>query len=391
MKNNAYLILIGLILSVFFFTSCSDQACPCLNIIKKSKIERNRDVACSIVYSDGEKLDSIKAFIKYNDLNSDKDHKHSFDIRLEKKYRMAQLPSDEDWILNANYLDKTFMKNKLNNDLFREMNPNNKSAKSSYINLNINQKYIGLYLITEKINASLLGLDKFDKLSMAFKDPSIFSKDDTNSYIDSINFYHQEFPNVQLVNHSNYLSKFKTFLFESTDQDFAEHINYWIDLDNFIDWHILLLFSHKGDGILKNFYLYKINSHTPFKVAICDYDHTFGRESSLKMKQMRQAKDCNRSILWKRLTNNKLLNYNTKLKKRWIELRNKGVISMYNINSHIVKNNLTIQSEIKANFKRWPLNGKNYYNDNSYKEELALILKYTNLRIDYLDQYFSLK
>lgn len=391
MKNKAFLFSIYIILSALFLNSCKEEQFPTLQIIEKEKIAWNEKVACSVVYSNGIKSDSIKAFIKYRGGFSSKYFKHSFALELDEKYKMANLPSDDDWILNANYIDKTFMRHKISYDLFRQMNPNNKAAKSSYINLSLNQKYEGLYLITEKINARFLGIDRYDKRSMIFKGPSVFVKDNTIPFNDTSNFYHQKFPDLEFRNHNGYLNKFKTFLFESSEQDFADNIKHWIDIENVIDWHILLLFSNNGDGVLKNFYLYKKDSKTPFKIAIWDYDHSFGRDGDNELNMMKHVVDCNRSILWERLTKNKLLDYNTELQERWHELRDKGIISMYNINSHIVKNNLKIQSEIKANFERWPVDEKWYYDDNSYKEELSIILKYTDLRINYLDKYFNIK
>ena len=51
-------------------------------------------------------------------------------------------------------------------------------------------------------------------------------------------------------------------------------------MENLIDWHILLLFTNNGDGLMKNYYFYKMDSETPFRFAIWDYDHTFGRDES---------------------------------------------------------------------------------------------------------------
>ena len=53
---------------------------------------------------------------------SSKYNKHSFSLELEKKYSLAKLPIDDDWIINANYIDKTFMRHKICYDIFKEMN-----------------------------------------------------------------------------------------------------------------------------------------------------------------------------------------------------------------------------------------------------------------------------
>ncbi len=49
--------------------------------------------------------------------------KSSYEIDLEDDIPLGQLPEDDDWILNANYIDKTFMRHTFSYDLFREMDP----------------------------------------------------------------------------------------------------------------------------------------------------------------------------------------------------------------------------------------------------------------------------
>ena len=42
--------------------------------------------------------------------------------------------------------------------------------------------------------------------------------------------------------------------------------------------HLLLYLSNGGDGITKNFYIYKMDEETPFRIALWDCDHSFGRD-----------------------------------------------------------------------------------------------------------------
>lgn len=47
--------------------------------------------------------------------------KHSYTIELTGNFRPANLPADDDWTLNASYIDKIFMRHKLSYGLFRQM------------------------------------------------------------------------------------------------------------------------------------------------------------------------------------------------------------------------------------------------------------------------------
>ena len=185
--------------------------------------------------------------------------------------------------------------------------------------------------------------------------------------------------------------EFKTFLFYSSDQEFTQKISQWIDLENIIDWHLLLLFTNNSDGIMKNFYLYKMNSRVPFRIAIWDYDHSFGRDGDNEMNMIDQELDCNRSVLLERLSQIKAINYNKKLIKRWTELRESGIFSFQNIKKLINENNQIIHHAIKKNSEIWPIHSKWYYDDNNYDEELSLILTFIKLRLHQLDQQFLYK
>ncbi len=66
--------------------------------------------------------------------------KMSFALELKDKMKFAGLPKDDDWILNANYIDKTFMRHVLSYELFRAMGEKNIAAKTAYINLKINKE-----------------------------------------------------------------------------------------------------------------------------------------------------------------------------------------------------------------------------------------------------------
>ncbi len=360
-----------------------------MNIEKDGQIGWKVKEPCNIVYSDNSENIILSAKIKCRGGVSSRYFKHSFALELNEKYSFCNLPYDDDWILNANYIDKTFMRHKLSYDLYRQMNNKNIASKSAYIKLKINDQARGLYVIMEEINASMLGLDRNDSMAMLFKDPPIFYKNRLKYVQDSLNYYQQKYPKINIVDNTYYIERFKDFIFNSTDAEFSEGIKDWIDIDNVIDWHILLLFSNSGDGIMKNFFLYKIDSATPFRIAIWDYDHSFGRDGDNELNMMERELDCSKSNLLKRLMQISETGYSDKLKNRWFELRRSKIISYRNIKSHINRNNKIIIKAIDENFEIWPADSKWYYDNNNYYEEVDLILDFVKLRINQLDKYFN--
>lgn len=378
--------IVSTILILIAIVSCNDEKdIPSIDIIKHDAISWDKKSRCKVIYSQEKDTTIFFGKIKYRGGMSSRYDKHSFALELNQETSLGSLPVDDDWILNANYIDKTFMRHKISYDLFRQMNPQNISPKCSYLNLKINNNPQGLYVLMEKINSSMIGLHEKDSLAMLFKDPPIFAKKEDLQ--DSINYYHQKYPKLN-DDKTNYIKSFIDFMFNSKDIVFEKDIGSWIDLDNVIDWHLLLLFSNNSDGIMKNFYLYKLNGATPFRMAIWDYDHSFGRDGDNELNMMSNELDCNRAILLKRLMNVSET-YPRSLKKRWFELRASNVISLENFKKHIAENDAIIKKDILENFNKWPIDAKWYYDANNYKQEVDLMVNFVDLRLQQLDTYFT--
>ncbi len=130
------------------------------NIIKEGEISWDNKEPCIIQFSYAGSNFEAEACIKCRGGSSSKYYKHSYAIELDKKHSLAGLPNDDDWVLNANYIDKTFMRHKISYDIFKEMSPKNMAAQSAYIRLFINGNYTGLYVLMQEVNAGMLKLNK---------------------------------------------------------------------------------------------------------------------------------------------------------------------------------------------------------------------------------------
>ncbi len=374
----------------FLLLSCADTTNLAeIDIVKTDGFSWDGKEESTILYSfEGESVD-MPAEIKYRGGHSARYEKHSFSLELVKKYQLTGLPKDDDWILNANYIDKTFMRHKISYDLFRDMNINNLSVASNYVNISINGEAQGLYLITEEINGGQVKLNKTDSQAMIFKDPPFLFETRIPNPQDTNNYYQQKFPKISKNDKSAYLEQFRSLIFESSLDEFSAKIGDWIDIDNVIDWHLLLLYSYNADGILKNFYLYKLDSDTPFRIAIWDYDHTFGRDGDNERNMMERSMRMERSILFTRLLSSKDLDYKERLKKRWAELRNQGVFGIEYMEAKMKDINAKINETVQLNSIIWPWDSKWYYDNNNYEEEKDLFMRFVKLRLDVLDREFD--
>ncbi|MEJ6681443.1 MAG: CotH kinase family protein [Flavobacteriales bacterium] len=386
-QRKEFLILI-LFFGLIFSVGCDSPELLEINIIKNSPPGWTAKEECGVVFIQGFDTSFASASIKCRGGMSSKYSKHSYALELDSVRSLNGMSEEDDWILNASYIDKTFMRHKLSYDIFSGMSEVNKSAKSEYVKLKLNSEYKGLYLLMKAITASSLGLNKADLSAQLYKDPPIFRKKLDTDQRDTVNVLNQKFPKWNIETTKNDLWNLREFILTSCDQEFVSRYDDYIDLSNIIDWHLLLMLSNGGDGVLKNFYIYKLDQNTPFRIAIWDCDHSFGRDGDNELNLLKTTPNYEQNILLKKLLSSKGLKYIELLKKRWHELRKRGAFSEEKIASLMKNMESSMQKEINANAEKWPLDSKWYYDQNSYENEVELMKKFIRLNLDVLDRYF---
>lgn len=313
--------------------------------------------------------------------------KHSLALKFDKRVSLCGLPADKDWILNANYIDKTFMRHKLSYDLFRQMNPDvNRAPLCAYVTLTLNGQEAGLYVLMQKLDASTLGIRKKDSSSVIFKEPPIFYQERIVPQKPD-DYYQQTYPKKWKHDHTAQADKLRAFLFESPDSVFHDSVGQIFDLDNIIDWHLLLLFTNNADGMMKNFFLYKTDDSSPFRVAPWDYDHSYGRDGDNEPNMLTRTIDCNRSVLLRRLS--EWESYRNRMAQRWQQLRSIGVLSEENFTRMVDHNRSQIADAVNNNEQLWPVNDSIYFDDNRFDDEVDIMLQFVRLNIARLDSLFA--
>lgn len=394
MKKFRFPIIVTVVIaSLVLLLSCErTQPLPTIEITADA-FQFDEKLPCEITYSDSQTEFTEEAKIKCRGGSSSGFPKHSYTFKMTHQQSLAGLPSQRAYILNANYIDKTLMRHKLCFDLFREMNPvKNLAAQCAYVNVIRNGQYAGIYVLMQKLNAGALGLDKKDSLAMIFKDPPLFYGENRLEWVQEPgNYFQQNFPDIEDEDMNGYLENVMQFMIHADDSTFAHEIGQHFDLENIIDWHLLLMFTNNGDGVMKNFYLYKRNTQTPFRIAIWDYDDAFGRDGEGELKMTKSLPDFDRCLILNRLQNNPYLDYGARLRARYKELRDNGIFSKKHIEKMIRANDKLIHNEIDRNFELWPVDGIGYYDASTYAEELEIMRKYLDIRIPQLDAELGYK
>ena len=327
--------------------------------------------------------DSIR--IKYRGGVSRQYPKHSLSLDSKNKLSIGELAPRKRWILNANYIDKTFIRHTFHFELFRKMAPRNVAPRFKYVQLYINKAYTGLYVLMERTNEEMLLDQQNSKYPIIFKEPPLFYVDYTAKLTDTVNPFHQKHPSLKDTNMNALLVEASTFLHDSSDSLFKREVFSWFDRENIIDWHLILLLSNNGDGVLKNFYLYKKEVSQPFRIAIWDYDHSLGRDGDNELNLIRSGIQIKRNKLFERLITLNPNSYLEHLSNRWEELRFNQFSKEF---LTALKDSLIeiITPEIQRNEEKWPYTDTTWYYDTAdFYQEVALIDQFFLMQLPRLD------
>jgi len=158
-----------------------------------------------------------------------------------------------------------------------------------------------------------------------------------------------------------------------------------LDLDNAIDFHLLVLLTSNIDGITKNFILARDGQpaglpNPRFFFAPWDYDGTFGRNWNATIVPPSAWLS---NHLFHRLLGEPA--YRDKFVARWNQLRDRE-FSAKTIQNMIDANARTLGDAARRNAARWPTTSGLYPDKLAFAEDLAQMKAWVQARIEWLDQ-----
>ena len=320
-------------------------------------------------------------------------------------YNLAGLPEEEDWVLYGPYSDKSLIRNKLIYEISNSIGMY--ASRTRYVELFINDKYQGLYILMEKLKRDKNRIDisklenseideelisggyiiKIDKSDM--EDGSYTDYNSFQSQFDvfgnengdkRINFnYEYPKPGEIHANQKNYIKNY-FYEFESSlaSNNFKDPVNgfrKYIDEDSFIDFFILNELSNNVDGYRLSTYLHKERNEKLVIGPIWDFNLSFGNADycggerydvwCFKFNERCLGDYWNVPFWWnKLLEDEKFVN---KLKNRWFYLRS-NLLSDQSLEELINKKYDILYNRTgaaKRNFDRWEIL-ENYIWPNSY-------------------------
>ncbi|MEP6628691.1 MAG: CotH kinase family protein, partial [Ginsengibacter sp.] len=328
-----------------------------------------------------------------------------------KDVSLLGLPEESDWILSANYPDKSLMRNVLTYQLAREMGQY--APRTIYCELIINNDYRGVFVLQEKIKKSneRVNIEKLSKDDNSYPKITggyIFSLDkidpDTRLWESKVNnaiSFQYVYPKGSKISEeqagylADYVDSFEQALNGSNFKDSVVGFRKYIDENSFADYFLINEISHNIDGYRSSSYFHKPRLGKIFAGPVWDYDIAWGNADYFNGEKTDTyvysfdypTGDYQVPFWWKRLLQDNLWKEN--LICRYNNLR-QNILSQQHLNNIIDSAANLIDDAQKRNFTRWNILGDRIFANpepvpQTYAEEISYLKTWASARLAFLD------
>jgi len=242
--------------------------------------------------------------------------KKGYRLEFREKVSLLGMRKDDDWFLFASYLDQTRMRTKLAFDLWRSLKVDNPTAilpNSRYVKLFINKAFQGIYLLAEKTDKKLFGLDD----AQNNKNTSLIFK------AKAPQLWEQAYPNEEdgffvlndiIIELTDFISNTSNDVFFNIENGIFSKF----EKKNLIDFYLFNFFILHRDFWSHNYYLVRNSSPEKFFLIPWDFDACFG-QLGWRVYNFTMIDTYYKNVLWYRLMRNN--SFKIEIKERWKNLR----------------------------------------------------------------------
>ncbi|MFW6277484.1 MAG: CotH kinase family protein [Prolixibacteraceae bacterium] len=236
---------------------------------------------------------------------------------------------NSDWILNSGIVDPSRVRNLVSFEIWNNLSPREDDGEPGHVKIHskpvevfLNNKLQGLYIFSERVNREFLNAGNEAVLYKAIDWSDGATRFERFNFAPSNNRFwngwEQEIPDPDSVLNWKPLENLYELTVNGTDEAFRNNIASQIDIENFIDYFLLLNLTSAGDNTGKNMFFYKENSSAPLQIIPWDLDGAWGITYDGTRTGFESVLS---NRLFERLVETNPDNFKQKLKNRWFSLR----------------------------------------------------------------------
>ncbi len=367
---------------------------PIVQVITKGKIVNNPKIPGRILIHNPLQKQSLTELwmgIEQRGASSIKKKKKSFgitlyhskdfdDTRFESFFGMT---TNNKWILDAMYIDRSRLRNKSSFDVWRSMKPDNIAIHSKNVEVFVNSKAMGLYSFNENYTKEYLNLTNESVLYTGIdnSDESMFYEFSDDPPTGALwEEWEQKYPDPKQTIIWDHFQDFCELVADGSDQDFTNNIGQYINIDNFVDYYLFVNLCYGYDNVGKNWFFLKRDANHKYEIVLWDLDATWGRDAESQPTSSTLHVSNN---LFDRLIELNPDHFVDKLVARWDELRTSAfseanLIEVFDQNFNAVKH-----------YQIVPFENLIWQQNLNLMDEQAYINNWINQHLVFLDNYFA--
>lgn len=378
---------------------------PLLKIQSSANISAGHKIPAQFLYADQSQILNETIGIRFRGNMSQAFPKKSYDIEFWEDpatevsidVQFGNLRSDDDWVLDGLYNEPLRLRSQVSLQLWLDMHqpyyaqqePNARSgAGGFFVELFLNGRYNGVYLLSEQVDRKLLKVKKFNgnirgELYKGKEKDQATIFTGLPDYDNNSEFwagFQIKYPKIADTTNWENVYNFVDFVLNSSDSDWEgvwDKFNY----QNYLDYFIFLNLTRAADNTGKNIYLAKYDSISPYFYVPWDLDGTFGLRWDGTY--MNITDDILTNGFMDRVIATDVGNYTADVDARWAELRQSILNTDYLIDRFQYSYNWLKSNNV---YTREALVYANYPYD---QESLDYIETWIIERIAFLDIYFN--
>ncbi|MBN2592508.1 MAG: CotH kinase family protein, partial [Sedimentisphaerales bacterium] len=330
----------------------------------------------------------------------------------DKDVSILGFPPESDWVLQGPYSDKTLMRNFLSYKWSHDLG--HYSVRTRFIEMFLNTNgggismndYVGVYVFMEKIKrgpnrVDIKKLEPSDNVEPQITGGYIFKKDkpdpgETVLYtsrgleVRVIEPKIEDITPEQVEWLNNYLNEFESVLYGSNFMNPVNGYVKYIDVDSFIDNHILVELTKNIDGFRLSTYMFKDRGSKINMGPVWDYNLSLGNADYhngwIPSGWYYSGLGAGEYPWWPRLFEDPT--FRMRYADRWFEFR-ENVLATTQLLQDIEDTAALVDEAQARNFNRWPVLGSriwpNWFIGNTYDEEINWMSGWLEQRLNWMD------
>ena len=418
----------SLLLSLLFLFSCSSGKEVSEETVNKDELITVPRATLSVIYIDTETRRDVTSKEEYiktdfrivmtdgrememSDVNIRGRGNQSWDVP-KKSYRL-KFPEDvalistsdydnKDWLLIANHADKSFIRNITAYELGRELDGVEWSPMSELVDVYLNGKYRGVYVLTERIETAKgrINIDEEgDSIGFLFEmDNYAEGRMLSDYFLAGPREYsiHSDFTETSQVRG---LMSHVTNAYNAAKNGSYSEISKYLDLDSVVDMYLICEYMRNWDAGWSSFYMYTKEENGPIHFGPpWDYDLSSGNTTNAletyglyvgNLYGMTE-KDSHNHVWFSALMTHSW--FREMVKNRWNEVKYRMADTVDACCNYVYENS----ESIERNFKRWETIHKRINQEppavlklKSCVENVDYMNAWLDERWEWLDSYYN--